>query len=125
MFELFLDNRVSVQNGFAVLLLLLALWKGGAPEKVCAGTLVGMIVAELGYHAIFGPSRSFQVFDLWHFTLDAVGLVALVAIALYANRFYPLVLAAAQLVAFTSHIVRAVAEPVSSLSYYLLFTIPF
>lgn len=125
MFELFLDNRTSIQNVFAVLLLVAALWRGGGPERACAGTLVGMIAAELGYHALFGPSRSFHHFDLWHFTLDTAGLVVLVTIALRANRFYPLAIAAAQLVAFTSHIVRGVAEPVSSLSYYLLFTIPF
>jgi hypothetical protein len=125
MLELFLDNRSLIQNWGAVTLFASALWKGGGPERLCAGTVFAMVVAELLFHTIAGPDESFQRFDLWHFTLDSLGLVALVTVALQANRFYPLVLASAQLVAFTSHIVRALVEPVSSLSYYLLYNMPF
>ena len=125
MLELFLDNRSLVQNWAAVLLFVAALWKGGGPERLCAGTMFGMVAAEFVFHAIAGPEESFHSFDLWHFTLDSLGLVAFVTVALQANRFYPLVLASAQLVAFTSHIVRALVEPVSSLSYFLLYNMPF
>lgn len=125
MLELFLEGRNHIQNAAALLLFAAALWKGGGPERICSGTVIGMVIAEFVYHAIFGPDEAFDRFHLWHFTLDSLALVVLVTVALQANRFYPMVLAAAQLVAFTSHIVRALVEPVSSLAYYLLYNMPF
>ncbi|MHA6332809.1 hypothetical protein ACXYL9_03915 [Qipengyuania sp. CAU 1752] len=87
--------------------------------------MLAMILVDRGYHAVFGPSPTFEVIDAWHLLLDTGALFAFVLIALRANRFYPLVLAAAQLVAFSAHLVRMMVEPVSSLSYFLLYTTPF
>lgn len=125
MMELFLENRNHIQTAAAILLFVAAVWRGGGPERLCAGTMIGMVAAEFAYHSLFVAGETFGRFDLWHFTLDSLGLVSFLTIALQANRFYPLVLAAAQLVAFTSHIVRALVEPVSSLAYYLLYNMPF
>jgi hypothetical protein len=125
MFQELIESRLLVQNLATALLFLIAIWKGKGPERACAGTMLAMILVDRGYHAVFGPSPTFEVIDAWHLLLDTGALFAFVLIALKANRFYPLVLAAAQLVAFSAHLVRMLVEPVSSLSYFLLYTTPF
>ncbi|WP_435418576.1 hypothetical protein WAB17_03115 [Parerythrobacter aurantius] len=125
MIALLLQYEGTILNVASVALFVAALLAGGGPERACAGTLLGMVVMDRTYHAFFGPSDTFAVIDPWHLLLDTAALVCFVTVSLQANRFYPMVLAAAQLVAFTAHIVRMLAEPVTSLSYYLLFTIPF
>ena len=119
------QNTVAIQSVATLLLLVFGLWKGGAPERILAGTLFGMVVVDQSYHAMFGFASDLTTVDLWHMSLDTVALAAMVWVALSSNRFYPLVLAAAQVVAFTAHLVRALVEPISSLSYYLLSAMPF
>ncbi|ABC64123.1 hypothetical protein [Erythrobacter litoralis] len=119
------QHEAMVLNVVTLLLFLIAIWKGRGPELACASTLMAMIVLDRGYHAVLGPSPSYQAIDPWHLMLDTAGLFVFLIIALKANRFYPMVMAAAQLVAFTAHIVRMMVEPVSSLSYYLLYSMPF
>ncbi|GAA4043754.1 hypothetical protein [Parerythrobacter jejuensis] len=125
MVQILVHNEAEILNVATLLLLLAAVWKGGGPERACAATLFGMVVVDRSYHALFGPSPTYDLIDPWHLLLDTGGLVALVLIALRANRFFPMILAAAQLVAFSAHLVRMTVEPVTSLSYYLLYTMPF
>lgn len=101
-----------------------ALWRGGGPERACALTIWAMLTIDDVYHLITGPYFPLDYVDPWHAFVDFAPFVALMVIAVYANRFYPLVLAAAQLVAVTTHIVRALVPDISGLSYWLLYTTP-
>lgn len=123
--ELFIANRAVVQQVLVLLLFLLSCWKGGGPERACSSVLLAMVVAQLLFRKVAGFSQDFSGMDLWSFALDSFGLVVFVAVALKANRFYPLALAAAQLVAFSSHLASWLVEPVTSLAYYLLYAMPF
>lgn len=125
MFELFLENRATVQKLVVVLLFLGAWWRGGGPERACSAVLVGMIVVQLALRDFTGLESNYMSLDPVMFSIDCLGLAGFVIIALKANRFYPLVLAATQLVAFLAHLVRVLVEPVSSLAYYLLIAMPF
>lgn len=125
MLQLFLENRVWIQKLLVVLLFALAIWKGRGPERACASVLMTMIVVHAFLRDLIGIKSSFYSIDSVGFFLDSMGLVAFLYIAVEANRFYPLVLASAQLVAFTSHIVKLLVEPISSLAYYLLIAMPF
>lgn len=125
MVHLLIENEAQILNVATLGLFLISLVKGAGPERASAGTLLGMILVDRSYHALFGPSPTFEMIDPWHLLLDTGGLIVFVHIALRANRVFPLVLAAAQLVAFTAHIVRMMVEPVTSLSYYLMYTMPF
>lgn len=125
MMQIFLENRASIQKLFVVALFLVALWRGSGPERACAGVLIGMVIVQLALRDFTGLERTYGSLDPVLFTIDVIGLAGFVGIALRANRFYPLVLAAAQLVAFMAHLARALVEPVSSLAYYLLIAMPF
>lgn len=125
MMQIFLENRASIQKLFVVALFLVALWRGGGPERACAGVLIGMVIVQLALRDFTGLQRTYGSLDPVLFIIDLLGLAGFVAIGLRANRFYPLVLAAAQLVAFMAHLARAMVEPVSSLAYYLLIAMPF
>lgn len=124
MFELIIQNLAAIQNVGVVFVAVLAFWKGGAPERACAAVFLGMFGIDRLYHLFFGLDQLTAEVDLWHAFLDTTVLVVLVWIALKSNRFYPMVLAAAQVVAFTTHLVRMLVEPFSSLSYYLLVSMP-
>lgn len=119
------ENTVVIQLVGTLVLWLLSLWRGGGPERILAGTMFAMVVLDQGYHAMFGFASNLTAVDPWHMALDTVALASMVWVALLSNRFYPLVMAAAQVVAFTAHLVRALVEPISSLSYYLLYAMPF
>ncbi len=82
-----------------------ATWRGGAPERaVAALLLVAAIVSSL---IPVIPGRTFFVIDVDVIAIDLVLLSVLVLIAVRADRFWPLWLAALQLVAIGVHGVRA------------------
>ena len=107
------------------LLAAVALWRGGAPERASALTLFALLVTDDLYHLVIDPHYPLDRADPWHVFIDSAALVALLVIALRANRFYPMVLAAAQLVSVTAHLARATVPQMTSLAYYLLYVMPF
>lgn len=125
MFEFFIEYRAPLQRAFVLLLFLLALWRGKGPERACSAVLLGMVLIHIVLREVADVSALFMTMDPVGFLIDAGGLVGFFWIAIRANRFYPLVLAAAQLVSFMAHLVRLMVEPVSGLAYYLLAAMPF
>jgi uncharacterized protein YjeT (DUF2065 family) len=81
----------------------LAYGKGGPPERITAAVIVSWALADTVYHLIFGPS-GFQSVDPVHVVLDGSELVAVMWLALKANRVWPLWVAAAQLICVLGHI---------------------
>lgn len=113
--------RVEVLH-IASAVLALAIWRWGAsPERWLIGVYIATMVAPfyvsqwMGLGSIaFGPySWAFVVIDL----LAAVGFVA---IALNANRNYPLWVAGFQLVSVGAHAVRGMGDMVSPFAYIVL-----
>ena len=83
-----------------VAVLAYALWKGGKDERrgaltILAGTLSSMVVAE------FGPEWNGP--EIGVMTVDALALVALVAIAYRSEKYWPIWAAASQFVAVLTH----------------------
>lgn len=106
---------------FIVLLLvtgMFATWRGGAPEKTIGAVMLAGALATaaanangaLGYRAV-----EWQL--LW---IDVAVLGAFTAVALYANRFWPLWLAALQCIAVAAHGVRAFDPNLLPLVYWWL-----
>lgn len=125
MFELFVENRAAIQQ-LAVLLLFVIAWvKGTGPERASAAVLLGMVLIHIAFRDVGAVDAVFMTLDPVGFLIDTGGLAAFFWIGIRANRFYPLVLAAAQLVSFLAHLVRMLVEPISSLAYYLLAAVPF
>ena len=119
--ELFNAYRVQAQH-VTSLLLAAAIWRWGAgPERWLISVFIATMVAPvvMGYwldHRVaeFGPNA------LVYAGLDVLAAVFFIAVALNANRIYPLWIAGFQLVAVAAHAVRAVIDDVTELAYAVL-----
>lgn len=82
-----------------------ALWRGGAPERL---TALMMLIAFLATFLVpFRPGVSFHHLNGAILAIDLALFALLVGIALFANRFWPLWVAAVQLMAIGIHLVKA------------------
>lgn len=119
MTELFaLLFRAEAQSIYAWVICGAALIWGGGPERVIAGVWLFLFkfVDEI-YHAVFERAYQLVSVDVAHAAIDSAAAFAWVFVALYANRNYPLFIAAMQLLAVTAHVARGIAEPISPIAY--------
>lgn len=124
MLDFVLEHRVVLQYGLIVLLALACWIWGGGPERICGTILLAMPFAELVYHHLLGPSVSLDHTDLGHTALEVVVALPFLAVALTANRRYPLWLVSFQLVAVLSHLVRNLAPGAGGVAYYIMTVAP-
>lgn len=84
---------------------LYALLRGGGPERVCA---TAFLVATLLTVLVVRPaSIRFASTDLGILAVDGALLILLAAVAILANRLWPMAMAAMQLVEVAGHVARA------------------
>jgi hypothetical protein len=102
---------------------LYAFRRGGTPEKQVATILVGIQLTDMAYHWLGGESIYDNV-DTFHAFNDGWALLALVAVALTANRFWPLWVAALQVIASFSHYARMVDLSVPPMAYAVMIRVP-
>jgi hypothetical protein len=100
-----------------------ALWRGGPPERMAAKIVIVWILTDVGYHLLFGPS-GFVVVDPAHLLIDGAELVAIVWVALRANRIWPLWAAAAQVMTFTGHLVVMIGDSGINYAYWAMTQLP-
>ena len=116
--------RVAAQT-IAFALLALAAWRWGAgPEWAVAAILVWFRVADWTYHGVFQSALDLTEIDFAHALIDGVACAAAFAIALHANRIYPLWFAAAQLLALFAHLAREMAVDILPMVYAIMFIAP-
>jgi hypothetical protein len=96
--------------------------RGGPPERLAAAIIISWIVADVSYHLVFGPSGFARV-DPVHLVLDGGELVAIVWLALRANRMWPMWAAAAQMICVTGHIALFI-EPGMRRAYWAMTQLP-
>jgi hypothetical protein len=82
------------------------------------------IVVDPLYHWIAGKSVSYGTVDLGHLAIDLFVGALMIAIALRANRIYPLFAAAWQLLAIMSHIGRMGSSSAAALAYSIMMYVP-
>ncbi len=92
-----------LSNLGAVLVLLVGLWRGAAPERALSGLLLCSIGVDKIYHFTMPDAVLAGPIDIGHMAIDMVILLDIVAVALFANRLYPLWMAALQLIAMLSY----------------------
>ena len=80
-----------------------AVWRGGGPERAGAAILFAAFLVDEIYHMAAGPHQ-FESFDPVELSIDLVSLAAFAALALRANRLWPILTAALQLMAVIGHI---------------------
>ena len=106
--------------------------RGGRPERVVATTILSVQLLDLALHAVLDTDGQITSMDFWHIPLDLIILSVTGYMALTADRFWPLVAAALQLVTTAGHAAAALnlsmtpliyAILIETLSYLLIFTI--
>lgn len=114
--------RADAQH-IAGLLLGLALWRhGAAPERAVGAVFVGCVILP----AMIGRQMGFEDLLLfgsqwWIYMLfDLAAAAGFIAIALKANRTYPLFIAGFQLVSMSAHAMRGLVDAVAPLAYAIL-----
>jgi hypothetical protein len=81
-----------------------SLWRGGAPERIGATILlIGSILTKAAFSAPVGHLKSMEV---GVFIVDIVTLAAFLGLALGAERFWPLWVAALQIIGTAAHLVK-------------------
>jgi hypothetical protein len=107
--------RVMLFNLFLIAACAYALWKGGAPERICAILYVVATVLTL----LVAPQWqwSFKGVDWGVFAVDLALFLALIVVALNANRFWPMWVCAASGLGLLGHVSVTVAPSISPLFY--------
>lgn len=121
---LFIEHRAHIQHAILFSLCVFAWLKGDGPEKWSANILSGMVVLDYALHWTFQHSDHFDRIVLSHLLLDLLVLVALIPVAVRANRIYPLCILAAQLLAVVMHLNRGLAPEGMEFAYWLLTRVP-
>ena len=125
MWELvFIEHRATVQYVVLFGLCTFAWLRGDGPEKWIAGVLSGMVALSLASHQFLPHDDTFDGIIYQHFVLDLLVLVALVPIAMRANRIYPICILAAQLLAIVMHFNRGAVPDGMAFAYWLLTRAP-
>ena len=103
---------------------LFAAWRGGPPEKMGALIIAALLFTDIVYHWRFGPSGFMEV-DPFHLVMDAAELAAIWALALQANRIWPLWAAAAQLICVAGHVAALIEPGGMTGAYWTMTQVPF
>lgn len=125
MLDFVFEHRALLQYGLIALLALACWIWGDGPERICGTTLFAMPFAEVGYHLVFGYDiMRLSHTDLGHTVMEVVVTIPFLAVALTANRRYPLWLVSFQLVAVLSHLVRNLAPGAGGAAYLIMTVAP-
>jgi hypothetical protein len=116
---------IDVLMGVTLILgaVFVAYGRGGAPERLAATIIVAWMVSDVSYHLVFGPS-GFDVVDPVHLVIDGGELVAIMWLALRANRMWPLWAAAAQLICVAGHLAAFVDVAGMKRAYWAMTQLP-
>lgn len=121
MLEFFNAYRVDAQHITSVILAL-AIWRwGAAPERwLMALFMATMVVPYHMFKLLDLGTPTFGPFNWIYISIDLFAGAAFIAIALHANRNYPLWIAGFQLVAIGAHAVKGMVDTVSPLAYMIM-----
>jgi hypothetical protein len=119
------DYRPLVQDVVALSTCLAAFVWGAGPERATATVwLVCFELAGLVYRTILGGDYQLQSTDFYLASTDLCAGVLWILIALNANRNYPLIIAALQLLVMSAHLARGFLEAISPVAYATMVIAP-
>lgn len=108
---------------FATLLLIssgYAMWRGGAPERAVGASMLAAYVATLFSHSEFAVRFTDVEFGV--LTIDIILMVVLMAIALKADRGWPMLLAGLHLTTVGAHAVRIIEPAMIEVTYAVMLS---
>ena len=103
--------------------ILFAARKGDEPERMVAIILVATFVFDLANHMLFGDPTWFEV-NPGHFVIDLWAFLTLTWVALKANRGWPLVISATQLIVVIGHFAKLFEIDEARRSYWAMTQVP-
>ncbi|MEH6660839.1 MAG: hypothetical protein V7679_04235 [Parasphingorhabdus sp.] len=95
-----------------------ALYRGGGPERWVACIVIAMVVLDPAVH-IFTPLE-YATLDPGHLVIDMAGWLGLLAVALRANRFWPLCVVSLQTIALVAHATRLLDVTIHPKAYMIM-----
>ncbi|MFM5883903.1 MAG: hypothetical protein ACKOQ3_00990 [Novosphingobium sp.] len=103
MLNLFMAWKFVLQDALVVIVAVMCWRYGAGPERYSASVLVVASIADKLLHFIVGRGATFTSLETGHLVYDLATLAAFLAIALKANRCYPLWLSSIQGIAVMGH----------------------
>lgn len=97
--------------------------KGGEPEKLVAVVLTATTGLDLVNHAMFGDPVFFAV-NPGHLVIDIWAMIALLWVALRANRGWPLWVSAAQILVVLGHTSKIIDLSLVRYGYFAMTQLP-
>ena len=122
--QFLLDNRFYLYNAAYAAVTIWAFWRGAAPERAVAAMLVTAYGTQLFLRKIIGLQPDVVDVDVAILLLDLGHAAAAIAIALYANRIYPLWIAGLQIIALQAHLAKAITPDIAPLAYAIMVIAP-
>ena len=119
------ESRPYVQDIVFFSLFALACIFGAGPERAFAA--VWMILFEgiqRIYKGVWEEGFQLEKVDFFYGSMDTLACLAFVAIALNANRNYPLVIAALQVLVVAAHLARGLIEAILPIAYATMVIAP-
>ncbi len=123
MLEFVMVWKADVQKAMFIAALLLAWRFGAGPERLCAGVLVLAKIADLTIRVFHTPSFASGSVLVEYLALDLATLAAFVALAIRANRVYPIWLTSIQGVSVMSHFAAGLITT-SPIAYAVMAILP-
>jgi hypothetical protein len=112
-----------------VLLLLVQVYawrRGGWPERAAATAFLASLGIDQVAHQLLGVGQgTYLTISTWHFSLDCLLLVAVLAIGLRARRLWTIWLGSLQILAVFGHVARVVDAQMNPLIYAILGRYPY
>lgn len=117
-------QNFSVWLFYAIMVLaaVVAMAKGGAPERLGCAMILAALLFQFGLYALVPPR--FAAVDLVSFPTDLLLLIGFGWLALRAKRMWPLWAAALQLISVTSHIARYIHIEINPMVYAYMKSAP-
>lgn len=110
--------RVAIFSALLILASLFAMVRGGAPERIVGAALLLAFGASIGMQQ---PLASRFVAVEWGiFAADLLLLLVLLGVALHADRFWTLWLAAFHMLGTGGHLVRSLDHGIEPIAYAIL-----
>lgn len=103
--------------------LFLAFHKGEEPERLVAGILLTATIADFINHALFGDPAFFAL-NPGHLVIDSWTMIALLWVALRANRGWPMWACAAQLILMVAHVAKLTELSLVRFGYFAMTQLP-
>jgi hypothetical protein len=110
-------------NAIVLATVALALRKGDEPEQLTSLVIVTALFADVINHWLLGAPNFFTI-NPGHLVLDGWELIVLMWVALYANRGWPLWVAALQMIVVAGHLSKLFDVSAIRRGYWVMIAVP-